>query len=156
MIGKAADLAKARGWEHDTLSPLNLAVAFPSPQWGNIHSVEIYCSIDGGAWCFVMLKEFSTQTDQSEKVQCAVRWLRQFCKPAEFDLMAEPDCFLRYVGELDIQEEVENHLGRAIDEALAQMDISWTVLHLVNWGNKSVDQAISHVHPLDTQSPRSA
>ena len=50
MIRKAADLAKARGWEHDTLSPLSLAVAIPSPQWENIHSVEIYCSIDAGAW----------------------------------------------------------------------------------------------------------
>lgn len=104
----------------------------------------------------MMLKEFSTQTDQSEKVQCAVSWLRQFCKPAEFDLMAEPDCFLRYVGELDIQEEVENHLGRAIDEALAQMDIAWTVLHLVNWGKKYIDQATGDVQELQTQLPQSA
>ena len=155
MIGKAADLAEARGWDHDMLSTLSLAVAIPSPQWGIIHSVEIYCSIDGGSWCFVMLEEFSTLTERSEEVRCAVRWLRQFCKPAEFDLLPEPDCFLRYIGELDIQEDVENHLGRAIDEALAQMDIAWTVLHLVNWGNKSVDQAISQIQSLDTQSPQS-
>ena len=103
-----------------------------------------------------MLKEFSTQTDQSEKVQCSVRGLRHFCKPAEFDLMPETDCFLRYVGELGIQEEVENYLGRVINEALVQMDMAWAVLHLVNWGDKSIDQAIADVQALETQSPQSA
>lgn len=156
MIGKAADLAEARGWEHDILSTLSLAVAIPSPRWRIICSVEIYCSVDGGAWGFVMLKEFSTLPERSEEVEYAVRWLRQLCKPAQFDLLPEPYCYIRYVGYLDIEDEVENHLGRAIDSALAHMDAAWTVLQLVNWGDKSVDQAVAHVNALETQSPQSA
>ena len=104
----------------------------------------------------MILKEFSTQTDQREKVQCIFRWLRQFCKPTEFVLLPEPDCFLRYVGELNIQDEVENQLGRAINDALVQMDMAWAVLHLVNWDNKYIDQAIGDVQELQTHLPQSA
>jgi hypothetical protein len=33
-----------------------------------------------------------------------------------------------------------------IDEALAQIDMAWTVLMLVNWGDKSAAEAIAHVN----------
>ena len=36
-------------------------------------------------------------------------------------------------------------MGRAIDEALAQMDMARKVLQMVNWGGKSVDGAIARV-----------
>ncbi|MEY4891110.1 MAG: hypothetical protein RIQ75_2240, partial [Pseudomonadota bacterium] len=33
MIEKAAALAKTRGWDFDIFSPLQLAVAIPTPRW---------------------------------------------------------------------------------------------------------------------------
>jgi hypothetical protein len=154
MIEKAARLAEARGWGHDVLSSLHLALAIPSPKWRITHSVEIYCSTDGGAWGFVMLKELSLQSDRHEQAGLAVRQFRQFFAPAEFDLSPEPDCCIKYALDLDIEEDVEFHLGRALDEAVAQMDMAWTVLQLINFGDKSADEAIAHVNASTLQELR--
>lgn len=149
MIEKAAVLAQRRGWDPEILSPLRLAMAIPSRQWQGSHFVEIYCSVDARAWGMVMLRESSTMAERSEEVRSAVRWLRQFCKPAEFDLLPEPNCYIRYAEDLDIENEVESHLARAIDEALLRIDIASNVLQLVNWGDKSADAAIAQVTGYD-------
>jgi hypothetical protein len=144
-------LALERGWEHEVLSSLHIAAAVPSPQWRNIHAVEIYCSMDGGAWGFVMLKDFSLHNDQSEQTALAVRHLRKKFKPAEFDMLPNPDCHIKYARDLDIQVDDKVLLGLSIDEAMAQMDMAWKVLQLVNWGNKSADEAIRYINASELQ-----
>jgi citrate lyase gamma subunit len=54
----------------------------------------------------------------------------------------------RYVRdiEINIDGEIQNQLGSAIDEALTQIDMAWAVLMLVNWGDKSAAEAIAHVN----------
>jgi hypothetical protein len=69
MIEKAATLAKTRGWDFDILSPLQLAVAIPSPRWQFYHALHIFCSIQGGAWCFVAIKEFEVLVEQDPEVR---------------------------------------------------------------------------------------
>ncbi|MEY4890357.1 MAG: hypothetical protein RIQ75_1487 [Pseudomonadota bacterium] len=48
--------------------------------------------------------------------------------------------------EIDIADKVENHLGRAINEVLAQIDMAWAVLMLVNRGDKSAAEVIAQVN----------
>ncbi len=154
MIEKAAALAENKGWDFEILSPRQLAVAIASPRWQFFHAVDIYCSIDGGAWGFVMLKEFEILSEREQEVNLAVCRLQQFCEPGEFDLVQQPDCFIRYARDIDIAEEVETHLGSGINKALAKIDTAWTVLQLVNWGGKSVDEAIAHVGSSELQELR--
>lgn len=148
MIEKAAALAKTRGWDFDILSALQLAVVIPSPRWRFYHAVEIFCSIDGGAWGFLAFKEFEVLGDRDPEVRLALYRLRQFFAPDEIDLLPAPQYLIRYFRdmEIDIASKVENQLGRAIDEALAQIDMAWAVLMLVNWGDKSAAEAISYVN----------
>jgi hypothetical protein len=145
MIEMAANLAQARGWEHEILSPLHLAVSIPSPRWRFYHAVDIFCSIDGGSWGFVLLKEFEVLGERAPEVSLAVSRLRQFFTPDEIDILPAPQHLIRYARdiEIDIAGKVEIQLGRAIDEALAQIDMAWTVLMMVNWGNKSTDEAVT-------------
>ena len=148
MIENATAMANARGWDFDILSPLQLAVAIPSPKWRFYYTVELFCSIDGGAWNFVALKEFEVLDKREPEVSLAVCRLRQFFTPDEIDLLPAPQCLIRYVRdiEIDIDDKGESQLGRAIDEALTQIDMAWTVLMLVNWGDKSAAEAIAHVN----------
>jgi hypothetical protein len=151
MIRKAAALAEIRGWDFDILSPLQLAVAIPSPRWRFYYTVNLFCSIDGGAWGFVALKDFEVMGKRDPEVSLAVGRLRQLFTPDEIDLLPAPQCMIRYVRDIVIATagKVENQLGRAIDEALAQIDMAWTVLMLVNWGDKSAAEAIAHVNALE-------
>jgi len=82
------------------------------------------------------------------EVSLAFGRLRQFFTPDEIDLLPTPQCMIRYMRdiEIDVESKVENQLGSAIDEALAQIDMAWTVLMLVNWGDKSAAEAIAHVN----------
>jgi hypothetical protein len=148
VIEKAATLAESRGWDFDILSPLQLAVAIPSPRWRHYYAVDIYCSIDGGAWGFVMLKEFEVPSVQDPELGVAVGRLRQFFTPDEIEILPAPQCLIRYARDIDIDipGKVENQLGHAIDEALAQIDMAWAVLMLVNFGGKSADEAIAYVN----------
>ena len=75
----------------------------------------------------------------------AVHRLRQFCAPDEIDILPAPQCLIRYRRDIDadINGKFEIQLGRAIDEAIAQVDMAWTVLMLVNWGDKSTDEAVT-------------
>ncbi len=143
MIGKASDLAEARGWEHEILSTLTLAVAIPSPRWRHYYSAYIHCSIDGGAWGFVIHKEFEVVSSREPEVTLAVRRQRQFCAPDEIDILPAPQYLMRYTRDIDVEinSKLETQLGCAIDEAIAQVDMAWTVLMLVNWGDKSADEA---------------
>ena len=75
MIGKAADLAQARGWEHEILSTLSVAVAIPSPRWRKNYNAYIHCSIDGAAWGFVLHKEFEVMSGRESEVSLAVHRL---------------------------------------------------------------------------------
>lgn len=145
MIGKAADLAQARGWEHEILPTLSLAVAIPSPRWRKSYNAYIHCSIDGGAWGFVIHKGFEVMSGREPEVSLAVHRLRQFCAPDEIDILPAPQCLIRYRRDIDadINGKFEIQLGRAIDEAIAQVDMAWTVLMLVNWGDKSTDEAVT-------------
>ena len=72
MIEKASNLAQARGWDHEILSPLHLVVSIPSPRWRFSHAVDIFCSIDDGAWGFVLLKEFEVLGERAPEVSLAV------------------------------------------------------------------------------------
>lgn len=145
MIGKAADLAQARGWEHEILSTLSVAVAIPSPRWRKNYNAYTHCSIDGAAWGFVLHKEFEVMSGRESEVSLAVHRLRQFCAPDEIDILPAPQCLIRYTRDIDadINGQFEIQFGRAIDEAIAQVDMAWTVLMLVNWGNKSTDEAVA-------------
>jgi len=78
MIQKAAALAETRGWDFDILSPLQLAVAIPSPRWRFYYTVNLFCSIDGGAWGFVALKDFEVMGKRDPEVSLAFGRLRQF------------------------------------------------------------------------------
>jgi len=154
MIQKAAALAEIRGWDFDILSPLQLAVAIPSPRWRFYYTVNFFCSIDGGAWGFVALKDFEVMCKGDPEISLAVDRLRKFFTPDEIDILPAPQYLFRYVRdiEIDIDGKVENQLGRATDEALAQIDIAWTVLMLVNWGGKSAAEAITHVNTSELES----
>lgn len=145
MIGRAADLAQARGWEHEILSTLSLAVAIPASRWRHHYNAYIHCSIDGGAWGFVIHKEFEVMSNREPEVSLALQRLRQFCTPDEIDILPAPQYLVRYTRDIDVEinDKVETQLGRAIDEAIAQVDMAWTVLMLVNWGNKSTDEAVT-------------
>lgn len=156
MIQKAASLAQARGWDHDLLSPLHLALAVPSPRLPASYPMHILCSTDGKAWSFVILHEFIAEASRSEAIRGALLRLNQFCAPAELELRPSPECFIRYTFDLDIEDDVETHLGRGIDEALAQMDMARMVLQLVNWGGKSADDAIAQVNSSEFEALRSA
>ena len=153
MIEKAVALAKTRGWDFDTLSPLQLALAIPSPRWRFYYTVDIYCSIDGGAWGFQVLKEFEVMGERDPEVSLAVGRLRQFFTPDEIDILPAPQYLIRYIRdiEIDIDKKGESQLGRSIDEALTQIDMAWTVLMLVNWGGKSAADAIAHVNASELQ-----
>jgi hypothetical protein len=154
MIGKAADLAQARGWEHEILSTLSLAVAIPSPRWRKSYNAYIHCSIDGGAWGFVIHKGFEVMSGREPEVSLAVHRLRQFCAPDEIDILPAPQCLIRYTRDIDadINGKLEIQLGRAIDEAIAQVDMAWTVLMLVNWGDKSADEAAASANASEMQA----
>jgi len=145
MIGKAADLAQARGWEHEILSTLSVAVAIPSPRWRKNYNAYIHCSIDGAAWGFVLHKEFEVMSGRESEVSSAIQRLRQFYTPDEIDILPAPQYLIRYTRDIDVKSDgkFETQLGRAIDEAIAQVDMAWTVLMLVNWGNKSTDEAVT-------------
>lgn len=156
MIEQAAALAETRGWDYEFVSPLHLALMVLSPRFRTVHPMEIFCSVDGQAWGFLTLQEFLTHSEWSEETRMAIRCLKQFVAPAELDVLSEPDCCIRYALDLDIEEGVENHPGgRAIDDTLAQMDMAWAVLQLVNWGDKSANEAIAHVSALELQELRS-
>jgi hypothetical protein len=144
MIEKAAALAETRGWDFDILSPVHLAVAIPSYRWRHCYNPYLHCSIDGGASGFVIHKEFEVMSDREPEVSLAIQRLRQFCTPDEIDIHPAPQYLIRYTRDIDIEinSKVETQLGRAIDEAIAQVDMAWTVLMLVNWGNKSTDEAV--------------
>jgi hypothetical protein len=148
MIEKAAALAKTRGWDFDILSPLRHAVAIPSTRRRFYHAMDIFSSIHGAARGFVALKEFEILGDRDPAVRLAVDRLRQFFAPDEIDLLPAPQCLIRYVRDIaiDITGKVENQLGRAIEEALVQIDMAWAVLMLVNWGDKSAAKAIAQVN----------
>lgn len=90
MIGKAADLAQARGWEHDILSTLSLAVAIPSPRWRKSYNAYIHCSIDGGAWGFVIHKGFEVMSGREQEVSFAVHRKRRL-RPIDFALARRRD-----------------------------------------------------------------
>jgi hypothetical protein len=148
MIEKAVALAETRGWDFDILSPLQLALAIPSSRWRFYYAVHIYCSVDGNAWGFVVFKEFEVMSSREPEVSLAVHRLRQFCTPDEIDLLPAPQYLIRYTRDIDvdINGNIETQLGRSIDEALAQIDMAWTVLMLANWGNKSADEAVASVN----------
>ena len=156
MIQKAASLAQARGWDHDLLSPLHLALAVPSPRLPALYPMHIFCSTDGKAWGFVILYECMVETSRSEAIHEAILRLNQFCAPAELDVRSSPECFIRYTFDLDIEEDVEIHLSCAVDEALAQMDMVRMVLLLVTWGGKYTDDAIAHVNASELEVLRAA
>ena len=145
MMKKAAVLAETRGWDFDILSPLQLALAIPSPQWRFYYNANIYCSIDCSALGFVIHKEFEIMGGRELEVNLAVKRLRHCCAPDEIDLLPAPQYLIRYTQDIDvdINGEVETRLGRAIDKSLAQFDRAWTVLMLVNWGGKSTDDAVA-------------
>lgn len=143
MIEPAAALAKSRDWDYEIISPLQLALATTSPRHRIINSGAIYCSIDGGAWGIVLMQFFEPLSTRIEDVGTAVLRLKEFCAPAELDLKYE--VFIRYALDLEIDEDVENQLGRAIDEGLAHLDMAWAVLQLVNFAEKSADDAIAEV-----------
>ena len=145
MIGEAADLAEARGWEHETLSTLTLALAIPSPRWRNFYNAYVHCSIDGGAWGFVIHKEFEVMSGREPEVSLATQRLQQFCAPDEIDILSAPQYLIRYTRDIDvdINGKLKTQLSRAIDEAIAQIDMAWTVLMLVNWGDKSAGEAVA-------------
>lgn len=88
-----------------------------------------------------MLQNFEALSTRIEAVGAAVLRLKEFCAPAEFGLQSE--LFIRYAVDLEIDEDVENQLGRAIDEALAHLEMAWAVLQLVNLGGQSVDDAFA-------------
>jgi hypothetical protein len=144
MIEKASELAETRGWDFDVLSPLQLALAIPSYRWRHCYNAYLHCSIDGGAWGFVMYREFEVMSDREIEVNLAIQRLRQFCTPDEIDILPAPQYLISYTRDVDVEinSKVETQLGRAIDEAIAQVDMAWTVLMLVNWGNKSTDEAV--------------
>lgn len=145
MIGRAANLAQARGWEHEILSTLSLAVAIPASRWRHLYNAYLHCSIDGGAWGFVIHKEFEVMSNREPEVSLAIQRLRQFCTPDEIDILPSPQYLIRYTRDIDVEinGKFETQLGRAIDEAITQVDMAWTVLMLVNWGNKSTDEAVT-------------
>jgi hypothetical protein len=156
MIQKAASLAETRGWDHDILSPLYLALAVPSPRLPASYPMNIFCSTDGKAWGFVILYEFIVEASRSEAIREALLRLNQFCAPAELDVRPSPECFIRYTVDLDIEDDAETHLSCAVDEALAQMDMARMVLQLVNWAGKSADDAIAQVNSLEFDALRAA
>mgnify|MGYP000303673966 FL=1 len=145
MIEKAAALAETRGWDFDILSPLQLALAIPSCRWRHCYNAYLHCWIDGGAWGFVIHKEFEVMSNREPEVSLAIQRLRQFCTPDEIDILPAPQYLIRYTRDIDVEinGKFETQLGRAIDEAIAQVDMAWTVLMLVNWGNKSTDEAVT-------------
>jgi citrate lyase gamma subunit len=91
-----------------------------------------------------MYREFEVMSDREIEVNLAIQRLRQFCTPDEIDILPAPQYLIRYTRDVDVEinSKVETQLGRAIDEAIAQVDMAWTVLMLVNWGNKSTDEAV--------------
>ena len=145
MIQKAAALAETRGWDFDVLSPLQLALAIPSYRWRHCYNAYLHCSIDGCAWGFVIHKEFEVMSSREPEVSLAIQRLRQFCTPDEIDILPSPQYLIRYTRDIDVEinGKFETQLGRAIDEAITQVDMAWTVLMLVNWGNKSTDEAVT-------------
>jgi hypothetical protein len=145
VIEKAVVLAETRGWDFDILSPLQLAVAIPSFRWRHHYNAYICCPMDGGAWGFVVLKEFEVMSSREREVSLAVHRLRQFCSPDEIDVLPAPQYLIKYTRDIDvdINGTVETLLNRAIDEAIAQLDMAWTVLMLVNFGDKSADEAVA-------------
>lgn len=145
MIEKAAALAETQGWDFDILSPLQLALAIPSYRWRHCYNAYLHCSIDGGAWGFVIHKELEVMSNREPEVSSAIQRLRQFYTPDEIDILPAPQCLIRYTRDIDVKSDgkFETQLGRAIDEAIAQVDMAWTVLMLVNWGNKSTDEAVT-------------
>lgn len=145
MIEHAAALAEARGWDHEILSPLRLALVVPHPRLRAFHPTHIFCSINGKAWGFVIDHEFVVEAGRSEIVHDAFLRLKPFCAPAELDLCPKPACCVRYALDLEIDNDVASHLGRSIDEALVNLNFALDVLRLANWGNKSADEAISFV-----------
>lgn len=92
---------------------------------------------------------FEVMSGREHEVSLAVRRLRQFCTPDEFDILPAPHHLFRYERDIEIDCGVENHLRSAIDEALAQIDMAWTVLMLVNWGGKSANEAIAYTNATD-------
>ncbi|MBO6885823.1 MAG: hypothetical protein JJ869_19930 [Marivita sp.] len=145
MIEKAVGLAETRGWDFDIISPLQLALAIPSPRWRFYYTSDIYCSTDGAAWGFVMLKEFEVMSSREPEVSLAIQRLQQFCAPDEIDILPAPQYLIRYTRDIDvdINGKLKTQLSRAIDEAIAQIDMAWTVLMLVNWGDKSAGEALA-------------
>jgi|AntAceMinimDraft_1070359.scaffolds.fasta_scaffold15175_5 hypothetical protein len=156
MIQKAAYLVQARGWDYDLLSRLHLALAVSSPWLPATYPMNIFCSIGGKAWGLLIMCEFIVEASRSEAIHEALLRLSQFCAPAELEVWPRPECFIRYTVDLDIEDDVETHLGCAIDEALAQMDMARMVLQLVNWGRKSTDAAIAQVNSSELEMLRAA
>lgn len=138
-------MAETRGWDFDIISPLQLALAIPSPRWRFYYTSDIYCSTDGAAWGFVMLKEFEVMSSRESEVSLAIQLLQQFCAPDEIDILPAPQYLIRYTRDIDvdINGKLKTQLSRAIDEAIAQIDMAWTVLILVNWGDKSAGEAVA-------------
>jgi hypothetical protein len=92
-------------------------------------------------------------SSREPEVSLAVRRLRQFCAPDEIDILPAPQYLIRYTRDIDvdINGKLEIQLSRAIDEAIAQVDMAWTVLMLVNWGNKSADEAAASANASEMQ-----
>ena len=84
-------------------------------------------------------------SSREPEVSLAIQRLQQFCAPDEIDILPAPQYLIRYTRDIDVEinGKFETQLGRAIDEAIAQVDMAWTVLMLVNWGNKSTDEAVT-------------
>jgi hypothetical protein len=103
----------AGGWGH------------PPHQFNNAY---LNRSIDGGALGFVIHKEFEVMSNREPEVSLAIQWLRQFCTPDEIDILPAPQYLIRYTRDIDVEinGKFETQLGRAIDEAIAQVDMAWT------------------------------
>lgn len=84
-------------------------------------------------------------SNREPEVNLAIQRLRQFCTPYEINILPVPQYLIRHTRDIDvaINSKVETQLGRAIGEAIAQVYMAWTVLMLVNWGNKSTDEAVA-------------
>lgn len=144
MIEHAVALADARDWDYDALSPYHLAFAVQSPRYKIFYNGNVFCTPDARLWAIFLSYEFSAVKERYEVVQKAFQRMQQFCTPSELDLHSEPECFVRYLTDLEIEniENVTSHLGTAIDHALVELTYVWTVLQMVNLGGKSVDEAI--------------
>lgn len=145
MIDKAAAMAAARGWDYDILSPLHLALVVPYSPLQVFHPMRIFCSMEGTDWGLIIDHEFLVEADRSEIIHDALLRLKQFCAPAELDLLPKPVRSIRYARDFEIENDVPGHLGLAIDEAVLRFNFVLDVLRLVNWGGKSAQEAITSV-----------